>query len=53
MYAIRSYYVGQIDGLLRMSETIAAVSDGGANAIILHKGLVKAGHRRHGRNNFV
>lgn len=42
--------LGQIDGLLHMSDTIAAVSDGGANAIILHKGLVKAGHRRQGRD---
>lgn len=42
--------VGQIDGLLNMSDTISAVSDGGANAIILHKGLVKQGHRRHGRD---
>lgn len=42
--------LGQIDGLLRMNETIAAVSDGGANAIILHKGMVKAGHRRKGRD---
>lgn len=42
--------LGQIDGLLRMSETIGAVSDGGANAIILHKGLVKTGHRRSGRD---
>lgn len=42
--------LGQIDGLLQMNETIAAVSDGGANAIILHKGMVKAGHRRKGRD---
>jgi len=26
------------------------VSNGGANAIILHKGLVKRGHRKHGRD---
>ncbi len=42
--------LGQIEGLLRMNETIAAVSDGGANAIILHKGMVKAGHRRKGKD---
>lgn len=42
--------LGQIDGLLRMNETIAAVSEGGANAIILHKGMVNAGHRRKGRD---
>ncbi len=42
--------LGQIDGLLNMNETISDVSDGGANAIILHKGLVKRGHRRKGRD---
>ena len=26
------------------------MSEGGANAIVLHKGLVKRGHRRHGRD---
>ena len=26
------------------------MSDGGANAIVLHKGLVKRGHRKHGRD---
>ncbi|ACL17880.1 2-amino-3,7-dideoxy-D-threo-hept-6-ulosonate synthase [Methanosphaerula palustris] len=44
------FTMGQIDGLLNMSETISRISDGGANAIILHKGMVKAGHRRHGRD---
>ena len=33
-----------------MTETVAEVSDGGANAIILHKGLVRPGHRRKGRD---
>jgi fructose-bisphosphate aldolase/2-amino-3,7-dideoxy-D-threo-hept-6-ulosonate synthase len=42
--------LGQIDGLLNMTETVAEVSDGGANAIILHKGLVRPGHRRKGRD---
>ena len=42
--------LGQIDGLLNMTETVAEVSDGGANAIILHKGLVRHGHRRKGRD---
>ncbi len=42
--------MGMIDGLLDMNETISSVSKGGANAIILHKGLVKRGHRRQGRD---
>ena len=44
------FSMGQIDGLLDMTKTITAVSDGGANAIVLHKGMVKRGHRRHGRD---
>ena len=44
------FSMGQIDGLLDMTKVISDVSDGGANAIILHKGLVKRGHRKHGRD---
>jgi fructose-bisphosphate aldolase / 2-amino-3,7-dideoxy-D-threo-hept-6-ulosonate synthase len=44
------FSMGQIEGLLDMTKTITAVSDGGANAIVLHKGMVKRGHRRHGRD---
>ena len=44
------FSMGQIDGLLDMTKVITDVSDGGANAIILHKGMVKRGHRRHGRD---
>ncbi len=42
--------LGQIEGLRDMTRVISEVSEGGANAIILHKGMVKAGHRRHGRD---
>jgi fructose-bisphosphate aldolase/2-amino-3,7-dideoxy-D-threo-hept-6-ulosonate synthase len=44
------FTLGQIEGLRRMPETVAAVSDGGANAIVMHKGMVRAGHRGHGRD---
>jgi fructose-bisphosphate aldolase/2-amino-3,7-dideoxy-D-threo-hept-6-ulosonate synthase len=44
------FTLGQIEGLLDMTKTISEVSEGGANAIVLHKGLVKRGHRRHGRD---
>ncbi len=37
--------LGPIPGLTDISRTIDRVVNGGANAIILHKGLVKAGHR--------
>lgn len=42
--------VGPIDGLIDVKETIQMVSEGGANAIVEHKGLVGAGHRRHGKD---
>jgi predicted phospho-2-dehydro-3-deoxyheptonate aldolase len=42
--------IGPVAGLINMQETINAVAIGGANAIILHKGLVEAGHRRKGKD---
>lgn len=39
---------GPIDGLKDMKTAIHNVSIGGANAIVEHKGLVSAGHRRRG-----
>lgn len=44
------FTLGQIEGLGDMPKIISDVSDGGANAIVLHKGMVKAGHRKHGRD---
>jgi len=41
---------GPIDGLYDMKEAIHAVAQGGANAIVEHKGLVGEGHRRKGRD---
>jgi predicted phospho-2-dehydro-3-deoxyheptonate aldolase len=38
--------LGPISGLVRMQETIDAVARGGANAVVLHKGLVQAGRSR-------
>jgi len=40
--------VGPIAGLQDMKTTIQKVVDGGANAIVEHKGLVEAGHRKSG-----
>ncbi|MBU3949130.1 MAG: 2-amino-3,7-dideoxy-D-threo-hept-6-ulosonate synthase [Proteobacteria bacterium] len=42
--------VGPIEGLKDMKSAVQMVSDGGANAIVEHKGLVGAGHRRGGRD---
>jgi len=42
--------VGPIDGLIDMKEAIDKVSEGGANAIVEHKGLVAEGHRKKGHD---
>lgn len=44
------FSLGQIEGLHDMPRVVSAVSEGGANAIVLHKGMVKHGHRRGGRD---
>jgi predicted phospho-2-dehydro-3-deoxyheptonate aldolase len=42
--------VGPIEGLADMRETVSKVVAGGANAILMHKGMVRAGHRGTGRD---
>jgi len=42
--------VGPIKGLTNVKDAIHVVSEGGANAIVEHKGLVGAGHRRKGKD---
>ncbi len=42
--------VGPIPGLIDMKTTVNQVASGGANAIVIHKGLVEGGHRRRGRD---
>jgi len=42
--------VGPIAGLEDMRETVSKVVAGGANAILMHKGMVRAGHRGTGRD---
>jgi class I fructose-bisphosphate aldolase len=41
---------GPIDGLIDIKDTVQKVAEGGANAIILHKGLVEQGHRGKGKD---
>lgn len=42
--------VGPIPGLVNMSQTVDKVAIGGANAILMHKGMVESGHRSHGKD---
>ena len=39
---------GPILGITNMREAMAQVADGGANAVVVHKGVVSRGHRRSG-----
>ena len=42
--------VGPISGLTNMKTAIDKVAEGGANAIVIHKGIVWAGHRERGKD---
>jgi len=42
--------MGPINGLKDMKDAIHNVSEGGANAIVMHKGLVGEGHRGEGKD---
>lgn len=42
--------VGPIDGLFNIREAVEAVAKGGANAVLLHKGIIRAGYRGYGRD---
>jgi len=42
--------VGPIRGIINMRDAVQKVAEGGANAIVEHKGLVRAGHRGKGKD---
>ena len=42
--------VGPIEGLINMKDTVKSIADGGVNAVLLHKGIVLAGHRGGGKD---
>lgn len=44
------FTMGQIEGLRNMTAIVSEVSEAGANAIVLHKGMVKGGHRKQGKD---
>lgn len=41
---------GPIEGLKDMTGAVNKVAEGGANAVLLHKGIVRAGHRGYGQD---
>lgn len=42
--------VGAIDGLVDMRSTVSDLVEGGVDAVLMHKGLVRCGHRRTGKD---
>lgn len=42
--------VGPISGLKSMQDAVARIASGGANAVLMHKGLVASGHRGFGQD---
>lgn len=42
--------VGPIKGLHNMKEAVDAVARGGADAVVLHKGIIQAGYRGYGKD---
>ena len=42
--------VGPILGIENLSSAVDKISEGGANAVILHKGNIKRGHRKSGKD---
>jgi predicted phospho-2-dehydro-3-deoxyheptonate aldolase len=42
--------MGPLPGIIDMKKAIDAVAEGGANAILMHKGVVSCGHRGSGRD---
>jgi predicted phospho-2-dehydro-3-deoxyheptonate aldolase len=41
---------GPIPGIVDLKDTIGKIVNGGANAIVIHKGVVRTGHRGHGHD---
>lgn len=42
--------MGPVKGLYDMRETINRIAEGGANAVVMHKGIIRAGYRGYGRD---
>lgn len=42
--------MGPIEGLQNLAKTINTVAEGGANAVVVHKGIVAYGHRGYGKD---
>lgn len=42
--------IGPVKGIVDMDKTIESISQGGADAVLMHKGIVEQGHRGYGKD---
>ncbi|MBO4369132.1 MAG: class I fructose-bisphosphate aldolase family protein [Desulfovibrio sp.] len=42
--------MGRVEGLIDMRETVSDLAEGGADAVLMHKGLVRCGYRSRGKD---
>ncbi|KZX15132.1 2-amino-3,7-dideoxy-D-threo-hept-6-ulosonate synthase [Methanobrevibacter filiformis] len=42
--------IGPVEGIINISKTIDDIKNGGANAVLMHKGIVEQGHRGYGKD---
>ena len=42
--------MGRVDGLIDMRETVSELAEGGVDAVLMHKGLVRCGYRSRGKD---
>ena len=42
--------MGRVEGLINMRETVSDLAEGGADAVLMHKGLVRCGYRSRGKD---
>jgi len=42
--------IGPVYGIVDLKDTVDKVAEGGANAVLMHKGLLKCGHRGQGKD---
>lgn len=42
--------IGAVEGLVDMRETVNDMASGGADAVLMHKGLVRCSHRNAGKD---
>lgn len=42
--------MGRVDGLIDMRETVSELAEGGADAVLIHKGIIRCGYRSRGKD---